>query len=308
MAERNANDPKGAKDPANPAGSLDAGAVRILPCEEWESLLADSLDGTLAPAGQAAFDGHTAGCHACTELLARSKQGQEWLQFLAQPAVSPDLVAKILARTSGAVAASGPLQLGPLPQPAGVQLWMRAGAPMRLAAQPRLMMTAAMAFFSIALTLNLAGVRLNAVRAADLRPSVLRTNLTRQFVNSRVGVQNHIYNLRIFYEMEARARELKRSSDAESAAPAQQETPAPSPKGSAGKSGGKSEAPGSGVPRAALWGTEVDATLLPLPAGRGLNHLPSTQADLKPQPGCSSGNQWKSYVRPDKDPTEGSLA
>ena len=32
------------------------------------------------------------------------------------------------------------------------------------------MMTAAMAFFSIALTLNLTGIKLTEIRAADLRP------------------------------------------------------------------------------------------------------------------------------------------
>ena len=50
--------------------------------------------------------------------------------------------------------------------------WQRPGfmASIRRFAEPRLLMTAAMAFFSIALTLNLTGVRLSAVRLADLRP------------------------------------------------------------------------------------------------------------------------------------------
>ena len=55
--------------------------------------------------------------------------------------------------------------------------WQRPGfmASLRRFAEPRLLMTAAMAFFSIALTLNLTGIRLSAVRLADLRPIDVRT-------------------------------------------------------------------------------------------------------------------------------------
>ena len=41
-------------------------------------------------------------------------------------------------------------------------------------------MTAAMAFFSIALTLNLTGVRLSSLRLADLRPSAVRSFMERR--------------------------------------------------------------------------------------------------------------------------------
>ena len=53
----------------------------------------------------------------------------------------------------------------PMPQP-----WQRPGfmASIRRFAEPRLMMTAAMAFFSIALTLNLTGVRLSSLRLSRL--------------------------------------------------------------------------------------------------------------------------------------------
>jgi len=99
----------------------------------------------------------------------------------------------------------------------------------------RLMMTAAMAFFSIALTLNLAGVRLTDLRLADLTPASLETNLTRQFYGAKSQLVRYYDNLRFVYEVESKMRELKR--DEETTRPAspttqpavqpKQETPAP---------------------------------------------------------------------------------
>lgn len=75
--------------------------------------------------------------------------------------------------------------------------------------QPRLAMTAAMAFFSISLTLNLAGVHLSDIKAADLKPSSLR----RQFYEANSHVVRNIDNLRVVYEVEARVRDLRRASE-----------------------------------------------------------------------------------------------
>ena len=96
----------------------------------------------------------------------------------------------------------------PKPQAPVLPFWKRVPVPpaLRRLAEPRLMMTAAMAFFSIALTLNLAGVRLTAVRISDLKPSVLRTNLTRQIINSKAGVVRYYDNLRFVYDGSQDAR------------------------------------------------------------------------------------------------------
>ena len=78
--------------------------------------------------------------------------------------------------------------------------------------QPRLAMTAAMAFFSIALTLNLTGVRVSELRVSDLRPA----NLRRDFYEANAHVVRYCDNLRVVYELEARAHDLQRSSDSDS--------------------------------------------------------------------------------------------
>jgi hypothetical protein len=90
--------------------------------------------------------------------------------------------------------------------------------------QPRLAMTAAMAFFSIALTLNLTGVRLSNLRVSDLKPSSLR----RTAYETKARVVRYSDNLRVVYELESRVRDLQRSSDDDGSTgiPSNQSTPA----------------------------------------------------------------------------------
>jgi hypothetical protein len=89
--------------------------------------------------------------------------------------------------------------------------------------QPRLAMTAAMAFFSIALTLNLTGVRLSDFRISDLKPS----NIMRSAYQAKARVVRYSDNLRVVYELESRVRDLQRSSDNDNPTPASQSPSAP---------------------------------------------------------------------------------
>ncbi len=83
--------------------------------------------------------------------------------------------------------------------------------------QPRLAMTAAMAFFSVALTLDVTGIHLNQLRASELRPS----NLKRSFYAADAHVARYYDNLRVVYELESRVHDLQRSSADDSPTPTQ---------------------------------------------------------------------------------------
>ena len=85
-------------------------------------------------------------------------------------------------------------------------------ARMRYAMQPGLLMTAAMAFFSIALTLNLTGVRLTTLRLADLRPVAMRSYMERQLNMASVPIVRYYDHLRFVYEVESRVRQLRSQS------------------------------------------------------------------------------------------------
>lgn len=88
--------------------------------------------------------------------------------------------------------------------------------------QPRMAMTAAMAFFSIALTLNLTGVRLNELSAASLRPSAVR----RVVADRSAAAVRSFQNMRVVYQAEAQVSDLRSNWQA---ARENDERPAPQP-------------------------------------------------------------------------------
>lgn len=190
-------------------------------CGEWETMLADALDGLLKPEDAAKFTAHKANCPACAALYEEARKGREWLEFLSpEPEVPTGLLEKILAKTGpGHKPAAGwgagdalPATAGSAAIPAFVPpVWQQPGFFTRLhrSAQPRLLMTAAMAFFSIALTLNLAGVRLTSVRMADLRPKAVRSYMERQLTMASVPIVRYYDHLRLVYEVESTVKELR---------------------------------------------------------------------------------------------------
>ena len=142
------------------------------------------------------------------------------------------LLHRILAETTGAVAAqavAAPTVLVPAYQvPAFVPAARPSGWSVQWASfrerlsetfslqqmsfQPRLAMTAAMAFFSIALTLNLTGVRVKDFRAEMLRPS----SLHRSVADATASATRSFQNLRVVYEVESRVSDLRNNSGLDS--------------------------------------------------------------------------------------------
>jgi hypothetical protein len=229
-------------------------------------MLADALDGTLSAADQATFELHLAGCPNCAAMFANAQRGAAWMEMLKSPRPEPpaSLFESILAQTSGKAALDAakenhpPIVLGRtdylrtpntllgrptlipptsaslatnpfasakvLPFRTRVTSGLRSFGQTML--QPRLAMTAAMAFFSIALTMNLTGVRLSQLHASDLKPS----SILRSCYEAKAKVVRYSDNLRVVYELESRVRDLQRSSDDEGTAgttstPASQNNP-----------------------------------------------------------------------------------
>ncbi len=183
-------------------------------CGHWETLLADALDGLLKPEDEATFAAHMAACPACTALFEEARRGREWLDFLdAEPEAPADLVDRILARTGPGHKneadwiTGGAAVLPHTMAPA----WQRPGFMgfIRRFAEPRLLMTAAMAFFSITVTLNMTGIRLTNLRLSDLRPSSIRAFMERQFTVASVPIIRYYDHLRFVYEVESKMRELR---------------------------------------------------------------------------------------------------
>lgn len=230
-----------------------------LPCEEWEALLVDALDGTLEAVDKAAFDTHGRDCPLCAEMLAQAKQGREWMQFLQEePPVPADLVSRILDRTSGAslpqLAVAGAV---PVTLPVA-HFTMR-----RSFKDARMLMTAAMAFFSIALTLNMLGIRIDTLRMADLKPSTMQMNIARQFYGAKKQMVSYYENLRLVYEVESKMREFRQDVNTEqNTQPSKDEKQKSNPAGDAHKNGGRLSTPKAPVtPQAVFYGEPLRASL-----------------------------------------------
>jgi hypothetical protein len=210
--------------------------TRPTACIVCETLLPEAVDGTLTADEQRAFDTHVAGCVECSRELAEAQRGAAWLGMLKSRAPEPpvSLLAKILAETSGASAQAQTEQAAqPQAEPAFVPTYDPMWAPrvpakpmsvwatrlqtvrqmsglfsvegVHAAFQPRLAMTAAMAFFSIALTLNLTGVRLRTLRAEDFTPQ----GIQRTMADTTASVTRSFQNNRSVYQVESRLSELR---------------------------------------------------------------------------------------------------
>ena len=213
-------------------------------CGQWETLLADALDGLLKPEDEAVFSQHMAGCAACTALFEEARRGREWLEFLApEPEVPAGLLDKLLATTGPGQVEGYGLASGPSDALPALPAWQKPGFMgwVRRFAEPRLMMTAAMAFFSIALTLNLTGVKLSELKLSDLKPSSVRSFMERRLTMASTPIIRYYDHLRLVYEVQSRMRELRRSQEGE-AAPQQNQTqptaPGESKQGAPHKDGG----------------------------------------------------------------------
>ncbi len=226
---------------------------RNLDCEAWEQMLTDALDGTLSASDAEAFAAHSKSCGAgCGELLEEAKRGGEWLRFLRETPEAPEgLLEKILVGTSGLPDAPPLAAGGAVAIPRQPWLGVSVGMLQRHMAESRILMTLAMAFFSIALTLNLTGVRLNQLKLSDLSPSALATSLSHQYYTTSAHLTRYYLNLRIVYELESRVNEMRRDNSAPAAQPATQQQQKPQPQAkpsSGGKPGGSARKNGSDTP------------------------------------------------------------
>jgi hypothetical protein len=254
-----------------PSDKLDCAAVELL----W----VEAAEGTLAPTVAGQVRAHTSECASCREKISQARKGREWLLMLKlEPLVPPsDLVAKILARTTGAAETSHPRwstpkipvetdmhaadryslpgyvsqdsETAPIPgenvadnetlgreSVSSSPVWQRPSVVLlrKTVFEPRLALVAAMAFFSISLTLNLVGVRLTSFRASDLEPQAMRRAVTRQYAQANARVVHYYENLRIVYEVESRVHQLRQAADS---APVQEKTGYPQNKQGSGTDG-----------------------------------------------------------------------
>jgi len=189
-------------------------------CSEFDALLSDALDQVLTGPKAQVFQSHAKSCPVCGPLLAEAEVGKRWLEQLVEVEPPAQLLHNILAATSGIdtvrLHATAPVaeQVSWLDRMAdwGRTLVSPVAAMIR---QPRFAMSFGMAFFSLSISLSLAGVKLSDVRHADLRPSAIRRN----YYETSGKVVKYYENIRFVYEFESRLREFKRATTPAEPAP-----------------------------------------------------------------------------------------
>jgi hypothetical protein len=174
-------------------------------CTEFETLLAEAVEGRLNAAQDADFRAHARGCTVCGPMLADALAGFELLHTLAEVEPPRNLVHNILVRTSGVTSVRNAAEKAPLAD--RLREWLRPVLIPML--QPRVAGSLAMGFFSLTLILSLAGFKVSDLKHIDLRPSAIRQGLTRQYYETSARVVKYYDNMRLVYETQARFGELK---------------------------------------------------------------------------------------------------
>src|SRR5579863_5151861 len=150
-------------------------------CSEFDALLSEALDQRLTGEQLERFQAHARGCATCGPLLAEADAGLRWLHELVEVEPPVTLVDNILAATTGLStarlhgSARAHADTSWLDR---VQDWanMLVCPILGVAKQPRFAMSFGMAFFSVTVTMSLAGFKLDDVRHVDFRPSGIRRN------------------------------------------------------------------------------------------------------------------------------------
>jgi len=184
---------------------MNAESTNRMQCAEFETLLAEAVEGRLNAAQDADFRAHARGCTACGPMLSDALAGFDLLHTLAEVEPPRNLVHNILVRTSGVTSSRTAAEQVPLAD--RLRQWLRPVLIPML--QPRIAGSLAMGFFSLTLILSLAGFKVSNLKHIDLRPSAIRQGLTRQYYETSARVVKYYDNMRLVYETQAKFGELK---------------------------------------------------------------------------------------------------
>jgi hypothetical protein len=187
-------------------------------CSEFDALLTEALDGTLAGAKLERFRAHASVCSVCGPLFAEVDAGRRLLMSLEEIEPPAHLMNSILAATSGLDTAR--LHAAAPPKHSLVDRIRAWVAPVfdpffGVIRQPRFAMSFGMAFFSVTMALNVAGVKMSDLRRIDLRPSAI----SRGYHMTQGRVVKYYENIRFVYQIESKVREIKRATTPAEPAP-----------------------------------------------------------------------------------------
>jgi hypothetical protein len=186
-----------------------------MPCSQFEALLAEALDGALPQQFRPAFEAHGQTCPSCGPMLAEAREGMLLLAGLEEVEPPRNLLHNILAATTMAEARLSP---GTVPTQVVQTGWWEKLFPSRRQSgwagvlHSRFVTSFCMAFFSLSLTLAVAGVKIGDLTKIDWHPSAIRKSVMLEYTQVEARVQRYYDNMRLVVELEARVRGLKKAA------------------------------------------------------------------------------------------------
>lgn len=175
-------------------------------CTEFETLLADYVDGTLAPAERAEIEQHAASCATCAEFMSDVTGAVRFLEHIPEIAPPAELVTRI-AYLSPTGRVRHPLE--------------RQGFFSRLAAkwlqpllQPKLAMGMAMTILSFAMLEKCTGIQVQHIQAADLNPVRIWDGVEDKALRARDRAVKYYENIRLVYEIQSRLKDMEAQQEA----------------------------------------------------------------------------------------------
>lgn len=199
-------------------------------CSQFEALLSEALDGLLTGEIERAFQAHARSCPACGPILAEATEGMEWLVALDEVEAPTNLVHNILAATSAAERTKEPANTLPARPGWAARLFRPVRTAVASAMQPRFATSFSMAFFSLSLTLTLAGVKFKDLAHIDWHPSALGKAVVLEYTQVESKLVRYYNNMRLVYEIESRVGEMRKNSGTEPKRNEQPEQPKPDKK------------------------------------------------------------------------------
>ena len=175
-------------------------------CTEFESILADYLDGTLSSEERAGIDQHARTCSACREFMAEVSGGLAVLSSIAEVEPPAELITRIAYQTP----------LGKTLEPFERESWLSRQTRKWLmpVLQPRLAMGVAMTILSFTMLERCTGIQSQHIQAADLSPVRVWGGVEDRTMRVKDRVVKYYDNLKIVYEIESRLKDLQEQQDA----------------------------------------------------------------------------------------------
>jgi anti-sigma factor RsiW len=177
-------------------------------CAEFESTLADYVDGTLGAPERAAVEAHTASCLACGEFMAEVTGAVTLLKRVEEVEPPAELITRIAFQTPQGRTRPD-LDLPGLSNGFWAELRAKWLEPLL---QPRLAMGMAMTVLSFSMLARCTGVPVQHLSAADLNPGHVLGNLEDRVLRTKDRFVKNYENLRVVYEIESRLNEMDRQN------------------------------------------------------------------------------------------------